>query len=124
VPRSVRLAALVVALEALGVAAGAVVLLWLTFTSTARSEGAAVAYVVFAALAAVALGFCARGLWGVRSWSRGLVVALQLLLALLGYTTAFQGNQPALGIPMLALAAAELYLLATPEARLAFFRGP
>jgi hypothetical protein len=48
------------------------------------------------------------------------VVALQLLLALLGYTAAFTAQSPQIGIPMLAAAAVELYLLATPEARLAY----
>jgi hypothetical protein len=118
----VRWAALVVALEAVGAAAGAVVIGYLLVVSTAVSVRNAVAELVFAVLAAAALAACARGLWRVSGWSRGPVVALQLILALLGYTTAFQGNAPAVGIPMLVLAAAELYLLATPEARLAFLR--
>jgi hypothetical protein len=46
---------------------------------------------------------------------------LQLLIAVLGYTAAFQGGRPLIGVPLLAAAALELYLLATPEARLAFF---
>jgi hypothetical protein len=119
-PRAVRWAALVVAVEGLGAAGAAVVLAWLTLTSTAASVSNAVAEVVLAVLAAVALAVCARALWRVAGWSRGPVVVLQLLLALLGYTTAFQGNAPAVGIPLLVLAAVELYLLATPEARLAF----
>jgi hypothetical protein len=48
------------------------------------------------------------------------VVALQLLLALLGYTAAFTAQAPQVGVPMLAAAAVELYLLATPESRLAY----
>ena len=46
--------------------------------------------------------------------------AFQLLLAALAYTTAFQGGLPLIGVPVLVLVAAELYLLATPEARLAY----
>ena len=57
----------------------------------------------------------------VSAWSRGPVVVLQLLLGLFGYSTAFPGGQPLLGIPLIVLAVAELYLLATPEARLAFY---
>jgi hypothetical protein len=121
-PRSVRWAALVVGLEALGALAGAVVLGYLLAVSTAASARNAVAELVFALVAAAALAACARGLWRAAAWSRGPVVALQLILALLGYTTAFQGNAPAVGIPLLALAAVEIYLLATPEARLAFLR--
>ena len=48
------------------------------------------------------------------------VVVLQLLLAALAYTTAFEAGQPAVGIPVLVLVALELYLLATPESRLAY----
>jgi hypothetical protein len=50
------------------------------------------------------------------------VVATQLLLALLGYTAAFEYGAPPVGIPFLVLAAAELYFLATPESRLAYLR--
>jgi hypothetical protein len=49
------------------------------------------------------------------------VVVLQLLLGALAYTTAFQAQRPIVGIPVLVLVATELYLLATPEARLAFW---
>ena len=60
------------------------------------------------------------GLWRVSSWARGPVVVLQLLLAVIGYSLAFQAERPLLGVPVLALVALEFYLLATPEARLAF----
>lgn len=121
-PRSVRWAAVVVALESLALAVLAVVWLYLTVTSRPDSVRNAVGEVVFVALGAVLLGLCARGLWRVASWARGPVVALQLLLGLLGYTVAFQWHLPAVGIPMLAPPVVVLYLLATPEARLAWFR--
>jgi hypothetical protein len=121
-PRSVRLAALVVGVESLALAGVAAYLLFLTLTGTPASLGRALAEVVFVLLGAVLLGAAARGLWWVASWSRGPVVAVQLLLALLGYTTAFTYGRPGFGIPVLALVVAELYLLATPEARLAFFQ--
>jgi len=66
------------------------------------------------------LGAAAVGLWRVAGWARGPVIVLQLLLAALAYTTAFEADQPAIGLPVLLLVAAELYLLATPEARLAY----
>ena len=69
---------------------------------------------------AIALAACAVGLSRVAAWSRGPVVALQLLLAALAYT-ALQAGQPLVAVPVLALVATELYLLATPEARLAFY---
>jgi cytochrome b len=120
-PRSVRAAAAVVGLEALAAAVGAVLLVWLTLTSTS-DVGSAVGLVVFALLAAVALGLCARGLWRVASWARGPVVALQLLLGLFGYAAAFQYGSKPVGVPLLVVAVVVLYLLLTPEARLAWFR--
>lgn len=120
-PRSVRGAAAVVGLEALAAAVGAVVLIWLTLTRDS-DVGSALGLVVLAVLAAVALGFCARGLLRVASWARGPVVALQLLIGLFGYSAAFQYGSKAIGIPLLVVAAVVLYLLLTPEARLAWFR--
>ena len=123
-PRSLRWAAVVVGVEALGLAAVACWLLVLTLTGDPADTGRALAEIVFVVLAAVVLGFAGRGLWRVASWSRGPVVALQIFLGLLGYTSAFTYGRPEIGIPVLGLVAVELYLLATPEARLAFLRRP
>ncbi|TFV92534.1 hypothetical protein E4P40_03100 [Blastococcus sp. CT_GayMR20] len=119
-PRALKWAAAVVGLEAALIAIGALVLLWLTVTSSADSVSRALAEVVIVAGGAAALAVAATGLWRVASWARGPVVVLQLLLAALAYTTAFEAEQPAIGLPVLLLVAAELYLLATPEARLAY----
>ena len=119
-PRALRWAAVVVGLEAAGIAAGALFLLYLTFTGDADSVGRALAEVVLVAAGAALLAVAAVGLRRVSPWARGPVVVLQLLLAALAYTTAFEGGQPLIGLPVLALVAAELYLLATPEARLAY----
>jgi hypothetical protein len=99
---------------------GALVLLYLTFTSTADSLSRALAEVVLVAGGAAALTVAALGLWRVASWARGPVIVLQLLLAALAYTTAFEAGQPLIGLPVLVLVATEVYLLATPEARLAY----
>ena len=115
-----RRAALVVAVEAAALGAVAVVLLVLTVTSDPDSVGRALATVVYVGLAAAFLAGAAVGLWRVSGWSRGPVVVLQLLLAVIGYSLAFQAERPLLGVPVLALVALEFYLLATPEARLAF----
>ncbi len=120
VPGAVRRAALVVAVESAALAAVALVLLWLTVTSEPDSVGRALAEVVYASLGAGLLGAAAVGLRRLSAWARGPVVALQVLLGLLGYTLAFQADRPLIGVPVLALVAVELYLLATPEARLAF----
>ncbi|SHG90746.1 hypothetical protein [Geodermatophilus nigrescens] len=119
-PSAVRRAALVAAVEAALLLGGALVILWLTLTSDPDSVGRALAEVVYVALFGVALAFAAAGLRRLAGWSRGPVVVLQLLLGLFGYSTAFPGGQPLLGIPLIVLALTELYLLATPEARLAF----
>jgi hypothetical protein len=120
VPGAVRRAALVVALEAAALGAVAVVLLVLTFTGDPASTGRALATVVYVSLAGALLAGAAVGLWRVSGWARGPVVVLQLLLAVIGYSLAFQAERPLLGVPVLALVAVEFYLLATPEARLAF----
>ncbi len=120
-PAAVRRAALVVAVEAVALAVLAGVLLVLTLTGNPDSVGRALAEVVYVGLGAALLTGAAVGLWRVSGWARGPVVALQLLLGVFGYTTAFQAGQPLIGVPVLALVAVELYLLATPEARLAFF---
>ena len=117
-----RRAALVVAVEAALLAAGALALLVLTVTGEPESVGRAVAEVVYVGLFAGLLAAAAVGLWRVSPWARGPVVVLQILLGLLGYTTAFESGRPLLGLPVLLLVATELYLLATPEARLALDR--
>jgi hypothetical protein len=122
VPGAVRRAALVVAVESAALAAVALVLLWLTLTSEPDSVSRALAEVVYVSLGAGLLGAAAVGLWRMSGWARGPVVVLQILLGLLGYTLAFEADRPLIGVPVLALVAVELYLLATPEARLAFFR--
>jgi hypothetical protein len=111
----------VVAVEAVAAAALALVLLFLTLTSSPASVGRALAEVVYVGLAAAVLGAGAVGLWRLSGWARGPVVVMQLLLGVLGYTAAFPADRPWIGVPVLAVVALELYLLATPEARLAFF---
>ena len=119
-PRTLRWAAIVVGIEAAALAVGAVLLLYLVVSSTADSVAAALGEVVFVAGGAAVLAAAAVGLWRVAGWARGPVVVLQLLLAALAYTTAFDAGRPAIGLPVLVLVAAELYLLATPESRMAY----
>ncbi|MFQ1001516.1 hypothetical protein [Modestobacter sp. SSW1-42] len=120
VPGSVRRAALAVGVEGTALAALALVLLVLTVTGSPDSLGRALAEVVFVGLAAGVLLACARGLWRLAPWARGPVVALQIFLGILAYTAAFQADRPLIGVPVLALVGVVLYLLATPEARLAY----
>ncbi len=119
-PRAVVRAAVVAAVEAGLLLAGALALLWLTVTGEPDSVGRALAEVVYVAFFGVALAAAAVGLRRLAGWARGPVIVLQILLGLFGYSTAFAGDRPLLGLPLIALALTELYLLATPEARLAF----
>ena len=119
-PRTLRWAAVVVGIEAAALAVGALWLLYLVLSSTADSVSRALGEVVFVGAGAAVLGAAAVGLWRVAGWARGPVVVLQLLLAALAYTAAFEAGQPVIGLPVLVLVAAELYLLATPESRLAY----
>jgi hypothetical protein len=123
-PRSLRWAAVVVGIEATALAVGALLLLYLVVTSTADSVSRALGEVVFVGAGAAVLAAAAVGLWRVASWARGPVVVLQLLLAALAYTTAFEAGRPAIGLPVLVLVAVELYLLATPASRLAYLERP
>ncbi|MGY1722369.1 hypothetical protein [Blastococcus sp. SYSU DS0533] len=122
-PPSLRRAALVVGLEGVVLVVVALVLLYLTLTGDPESVPRALAEVVLASLAAGVLLAAARGLWHVAAWARGPVVALQLFLGLTGFTFAFSAQQPLVGLPILALVAAVLYLLAAPDSRLAYEEG-
>ena len=115
-----RRAALVAGVEAAATAAVALWLLVLTFTSTAESLLRAIATVVFVGIFAAVLGVAAAGLWRLSPWARAPVIAVQVFAGLFGLVSTFQAGQPLIGVPILVLVATELYLLATPEARLAF----
>ena len=119
-PRSLRWAAVVVGVEAAALAVGAVAWLWLTLTSTPESLARALAEVVILALAAAGLGAAALGLSRVAGWARGPVIAAQIFFGLSGFVAAFEAERPLIGVPILLVVATVLYLLATPEARLAY----
>jgi hypothetical protein len=115
-----RWAAVVVGIQAGLVAVGAVFWLWLTLTSSPESLSRAIAEVVILALVAAGLAAAARGLARVAGWARGPVIAAQIFFGLAGFVAAFEAQRPLIGLPILVLAAAVLYLLATPESRLAY----
>ena len=68
----------------------------------------------------IGLGAAAFGLTRVSGWARSPVIAAQVLFGLSGYVAAFEAERPLIGVPILIVVATELYLLATPEARLAY----
>ncbi|MBJ7453204.1 MAG: hypothetical protein JHC71_14145, partial [Blastococcus sp.] len=118
-PRAVRQAAVVVAVEAAVFVGLAVLLLWLTLTGDPDSVPRALAEVVLVGGVAAVLGAAAAGLRRLAGWARGPVIALQILFAA-SALVALQAGRPEIGIPALVLAAATVYLLMTPEARLAY----
>jgi hypothetical protein len=120
VPSSVRWAAALVGLEALGLGALAVWLLVLTLAGSYASLRNAVGEIVFVVLVAALLAFLARSLGRLAAWSRGPVVVLQIFIGLFGFSAAFSYGRPLIGLPLLVPVAVVLYLLATPASRLAF----
>ena len=119
-PTSLRRAALLVGVEAVAAGVGALVWLWLTLTSSPASLARALAEVVILALVAAGLGAAAAGLARVAGWARGPVVAAQIFLGLSGFVAAIEAERPHIGVPVLLVVAGVVYLLATPEARLAY----
>ena len=112
-------ASLVVALEGvvlflLGLGYGVAGLVGDPFDRTATLLEAAFAVVTGGLLVVVA-----RGLSRIDGWSRSPAVVVQLLALPVGYGLV-QGQVWWAAIPVLLLAGTVLFLLATPEARLAF----
>jgi len=112
-------ASVVVALQGvvlllLGLGYGVAGLVGDPFDRTATLLEAAFAVVIGGLLLVVA-----RGLYRVDGWSRSPAVVVQLLALPVGYGLA-QGQVWWAAVPVLLLAGTVLFLLATPEARLAF----
>ena len=118
-PSAVTRAALLVAVEGvalavLGLAYGVAALAGQPFDRTAALLEAA-----FALLAGLLVLLVARGLARAAGWARAPTVVLQLLAVPVGVGLV-QGRVWYAAVPVLALAAAVLYQLATPPARETF----
>jgi hypothetical protein len=115
-PGVVRRIALLVAVE--GVALVLVGVVYAVVSATGRPENrlaaelAAFLAVVFGLL----LGLMARLVDGGRSWPRSPLIVLNIIALPVGLGL-IQGGLYAAGLPVLLLAGAVLYLLATPDAR-------
>ncbi|MGW0228910.1 hypothetical protein ACWDWO_11405 [Actinopolymorpha singaporensis] len=118
-PATLIAAAVVVGLEALGaVVTGG----WLTveaIITRPRGMGIAASAGVFVLAAGVGLGFVAWGLRRGRRWSRGPVVAIQLLMLPLGYEL-LSGSTTAVGAAMLVAAIVTLVLVLVPPSTAVF----
>lgn len=119
-PRTVRLAGLIAAVEGVGVLAAAGVLGVVTLLNRPDSYGRALFAVAIGLAAGLLLLRIGRGLGRVEGWARAPVFVAQILLIPVGYTLAVSAELPWYGVPILALCAAEIGLLLSPEARLAF----
>jgi hypothetical protein len=117
VPKPLKLACAIVALQALGLVVGAVVLLVDSLTGHPTDRASALLAAAFAALGAVALGLGDRGLLRLRPAARTPVVVLEILAVPVAYQLAFDSDRPEWGGPILVCALAVLYLLFTPPVR-------
>jgi hypothetical protein len=122
VPAQVRAAVVIVGLQGLAFAGGAVALVVKTAVGHPDSVARALLGAAFALLGAVVLGSCARGLLGLRPAARTPVVVIELLALPVGYSLGFQAGLMAYGAPIIVSALAVLYLLFTPPARKALDR--
>lgn len=121
IPRSLRQAAVLTAVEGVAVIFGGAFWLVRSLVDTPTNLGASLAGAVFAILAGALLLRLALGIARVEGWSRSPLVALQIVFLPVGFTLAFQADQPVYGVPVLVLCLSILYLVFTPEGRLAFF---
>jgi hypothetical protein len=112
-------AAALVALEGGGLVLGGVAYGVAGLVGDPFDRTATLLQAAFALVVGVLVLLVARGLHRTSGWSRSPVVLLQLLALPVGVGLAQSGIWYA-AVPVLLLAAAVLYLLATPEARLAF----
>lgn len=119
-PRSVRLAAAIAAIEGLGAISAGVFLLVKTVLERPDSYGRAGFAVLAAGLGGLLLLRMGLGLTRLEGWVRAPLIVAQIVLWPVGYTLAFQAGLPWYGVPILVLGALELYLLLTPQARAAF----
>ena len=117
VPGEVRLAAAVLALQALGLTVVAVFLVGRTVTGSADSLGRAASDIVFAAGGAALLVLAARALLRLRPAARTPVAVVEFLALPVGYSLGIQAGRIWYGAPILLSAAAVLYLLFTPATR-------
>ena len=122
-PAAVRGAAVVLALEAAGVAAAGAVLLVKVITGSPASVGFAVVAALMALGTAGVLLLLARALGRLRRWAYAPVIVLQGVALPVGYSLAVQAGLWQYGGPVLLLVVAELCLLVTPSARRALGPG-
>jgi hypothetical protein len=122
VPGEVRLAALVLCLQAVGLVVATVVLLIKTLTGHPDSLGRALFGAAFALGGAALLVYAARTFLELRTFLRTPVIVVELLALPVGWSLGFQAGRVFYAAPLLMSAVAVLYLLFTPAGRQALER--
>jgi len=122
VPKPLRVACALIALQSLGLVVAAGALLVETVYGHPADRWSAVLGVGFAVLGAVAFGLGARGLLRLRPAARTPMFVLEVLTVPIAYDVAFDSERYAYGGPILLVALAVLYLLFTPPVRAALDR--
>ena len=121
-PNEVRLAAVLIALQAVGLLATAVVLVVKIIVGDPESLGRAALDVGFVLGSAALLLFGGRSLLLLSPSARTPVIVLEVLALPVGYSLGFQAGRMLYGAPIMVSALAVLYLLFTPKARAALDR--
>lgn len=124
VPRPLRVACVLILIEALALLGVAAVLVVKTIGESPSSIGRALFGAALAVFGAVVLALGARSLLQLRPAARSPVVVLQILAVPVSYSLTFQANRVSYGGPMLVAALAVLYLLFTPAVRAVLDRAP
>lgn len=120
-PKPLRAAAALLAIEALALIAAAGFVL--AETSSKRLATALFTAALFL-LTGVVLALAVRGLLRLNPSARSPVVVVELLWLPIGYELAFDDNRAWFGGPIMLAALAVLYLVFTPPARAALDREP
>lgn len=122
-PGTVRLAALLVAVEGAALIVLAGVEAVSALVSDVASVTLALVTAAFAAGGGALLLWLARSIAALHKWARSPLVVLQLIALPIGYNLINPSGRPELGVPVLVLAVATLVLLGTADARAALERS-
>jgi hypothetical protein len=123
-PTPLKIAAVIIVLEAAALIAAAIIVLIKTATESAHNVLGAVLLAAIAAFGAAVLVLSARGLLHLRQSARTPVIVLQVIALPVSFDLAFQAHRYGYGGPILLAALAVIYLLFTPPARAVLDRDP
>jgi hypothetical protein len=122
-PRALRIAAILVLIEAGALTVAALALLIKTATGHPAGVGRALGVAGFALTGAIVLALCARGLLRLRPSARAPIMIIELLALPVTFSLGFQAGRAQIGVPILVVALGVLGLLLSPQARAALDRA-